>query len=145
MTNRIVELATELALPEYALLSDQERLDSLHVKDIEVVGSIQSKTIAAKLELENKWALMNDLDGAEPYYDTAFHTVLLINTFDAFDMSNADQNLVYTRMVNALVTDSVLTQPQVDEITATGYSMTSRDAVIGVPNSTIGEITAART
>ena len=144
MTNRIAELTTELALPEYSAMSDQERLDSLHVEDITVTGSIQSITIAAKLELENKWALMNDLDGSEPYYDTAFHTTLLISTFDDFDMNIADQALVYTRLIDALVSDNVLTQAQVDEITATGYSLISRDTEIGVPNSTLGEITAAR-
>ena len=144
MTNRITELTTELALPAYLAMTDQQRLDSLHVEDITVTGSIQSITIAAKLELENKWVLMNDLDGTEPYYDTAYHTVLVINTFDSFDMNNTDQALVYTRLINALVTDNVLTQAQVDEITETQYTYISRDTEIGVSNSTLWEVEQAR-
>ena len=145
MTNRITELTTELSLPAYSAMTDQQRLDSLHVEDITVTGSIQSITIAAKLELENKWALMNDLDGSEPYYDTAFHTTLLIKTFDSFDMTIDDQALVYTRLINALVTDNILTQAQVDEITATQYTYISRDTEIGVSNSTLWEVEQART
>ena len=145
MTNRVLLLTTELALPEYSGATDEERRTSLNVEDIELVGSIQSKSIAAKLELVNKWVLMNNLDGQEAYYDTAYHTVLVINTFDSFDMNDTDQALVYTRLVNALVTDSVLTQTQVDEITATGYSLISRSTEIGVSNPQLWEIEEART
>jgi len=145
MANRHTILVDELALPLYSAMTDQQRLDSLHVEDIEQQGSIQSITIAAKLELENKWALMNDLDGTENYYDDAYHAVLVINTFDSFDMSIADHVTVYTRLVNALVSNNILTQAQVDEITATGYYMISRDREIGAPNSTIGQIAEART
>jgi len=145
MANRHTILVDELALPMYSDMSDQERLDSLHVEDIEQNGSIQSVTIAAKLELENKWTMMNDLDGTEPYYSTAFHTVLTINTFDSFDMSIADQVTVYNRLVDALVVNNILTQAQVEAITATGYYMISRDTEIGAPDSKIGEIIQART
>ena len=145
MANRHTILVDELALPMYSAMTDQERLDSLHVEDIEQDGTIQSITIAAKLELENKWALMNDLDGTENYYDDAYHAVLVINTFDSFDMSIADQVTVYNRLVDALVVNNILTQEQVEEITATGYYMISRDTQIGVPDSTIGQIAEART
>ena len=145
MTNRHAILVDELALPEYSSMTDQQRLDSLQLEDIQQEGTIQSIAIAAKLELEGKWALMNDLDGNEPYYDTAFHTTLLINTFEQFDMSIDDQVVVYTNLINALVNNGILTQAQVDEITATGYYNISRDTVIGVPNSTIGEVMQART
>jgi len=143
--NRVETLRVELQLPEYTALDDSARLASLHVEDITLAGSINSLTIAAKLELENKWASMNDLEGTEPYYDTAFHTTLVINTFESFDMNDTDQNLVYTRLVNALVNNNILTQEQVDEITATGYSLISRDTEIGVSDSSLWEVEQART
>ena len=146
--NRNVALQEEFTNdPEgygYSSMNDQARHDKLVLEDIVSTGSIQSITIAAKLELENKWVSMNDLDGTEAYYDTAYHTVLTIDTFDTFDMNIPDQALVYTRLVDALVNNNILTQAQVDEITATGYSMISRDTVIGVDNVSLWEVTEAR-
>ena len=145
MSNRIALLTDELALIEYASMTDQQRLDALHVEDIQVVGSVQSIAIAAKLEIEGRWVQMNQAEPTDGYYDTAYHVVLAINTFDAFDLTDADQTTVYNNLMNALLANSILSQGDVDDITATAYTYISRDTEIGVSNSTLWEVEQART
>lgn len=148
MTNRFIALQDEFANDPngygYSGMTDQQRYDRLILEDINQAGTIKTITIAAKLELEDAWVLVNNLDGTEPYYDDAYHVVLVLNTFESFDMSIPDHVTVYLKIIALIVNNSVLTQAQADEITATGYYNISRDTEIGVSSVRIGEVEQAR-
>ena len=150
--NRHLALQDELALPGYAAMSDQERLDSLHLENIEQKTIITSERISQYLETINKWNQMNQLaviDQSEtppvPRNNTAYHMVLVLDSFPQFDMANEEAATVLENLLTALVVNGILTQEEADTILAEGTTYISRDDEIGVPDSTIGEVEQART
>jgi len=155
MSNRHIRLKDEFTNdPEgigYSGMTDQQRYDSLVLEDIAIKTAIPSESVKFHLEMINKWAQMGELSVVDqsqtppvPRNSTAFHTVLVLNTFEQFDMAVANQAQVFNNLMNALVSNSILTQQEADDILAEGDDFTSRDSVINVANVTIGEIEGAR-
>ena len=155
MSNRNVDLQTEFTTDPlgygYSGMTDQQRYDKLALEDIAILLPIESVIIKAQLEFINKWNQMNQLaviDQSQtppvPRNDTAFHSVLVIGSFDSFDMDNTQQNQILTNLMVALVSNNILTQAEADAILANGDSFESRDTQINVPNVTIGEVEDAR-
>jgi len=150
--NRHLALVEELALPEYSAMTDQQRYDSLKLEDIPVLIPITSQSIMLYFESIDKWNTMNQLSivdqsqtPPEPRNDTAYHTRLVLVTFTEFDMNNPTASQVLNDLLTDLVSQSIITQQDMDNILAMGDSFISRDTEIGVPDVAIGEVEQART
>jgi len=135
----------------YLSMNDQQRYDRLILEDIPILIPIASIATSGYLESINKWNQMNQLSVIDqsqtppvPRLDAAFHMTLVLGTFDSFDMNDPVQNTVFTNLMNAMVSNNVLTQAEADDILAFGDSLISRDTEIGVDNVKIGEIEQAR-
>jgi len=155
MSNRNVDLNNEFTDDPlgygYLGMTDQQRYDTLVLEDLAIFIPIQSEIIIAQLEYINKWSQMNQLAVIDqsktppvPRNDTAYHSVLVMNSFSSFDMEDVHQNQILTNLMAALVSNNILTQAEADAILANGDSFESRDTQINVPNVTIGEVEDAR-
>lgn len=132
-------LETELALPAYSALTDQQRYDSLMLEDIPSKRSIPTHNIQIYLEFIDKLYTIRTHAA-----DAAQHVTMVFDQFEAFDMSDSDQATVLNRILQSVVDAGIILQSDMDTIIAYGDIIISRATELGLNNLLIGEVIDAR-
>lgn len=133
-------LKTELALPEYSALTDEERFASLQVADIPAKGSISTHNIQIYFEFIDKlYTIRTHVS------DEAKHVTMVFDQFESFDMSDANQEAVLTNILQDVVTAGVITQTDMDTIIDYGDILIDRLTELGISSTNINDVARART
>lgn len=137
--NKLSILKTELALPAYSAMTDAECLTALTTADIPKKIDISARDIQKYLALQNK---LMALEASAT--DSAKAAVRYLELFDSFSMDDPEVETALTGILDALVTDSLITATDKTNILAMGSKMISRAEEIGVGNVKLGWIEQAR-
>ena len=128
-------LKTELALPAYSAMTDEERLTSLELVDIAAKGSITTHEIQIYLEFIDKlYTIRTHVS------DEAKHVTMVLDQFESFDMSDTNQETVLTTNLQAIVTATVITQAQMDVVINYGNILIDRLTELGI-SANIDDVT----
>ena len=132
-------LSEELALPAYDGLTDSQCLTALTIEDIPTKQVVTTRDIEMYLESQDKLYTIRT-----HVADAAKHVTMVLDRFESFNMLDANDEAVVTSMLSAIVTASVITQPEMDAILAKGDKLISRAEELGITNYHLGYIAKAR-
>ena len=137
-------LATELSKPEYAGLLDQAAADAINAKVETVSQLVPIWEVKQHAILNGYWPLVKagQLDA------NATKAGLCVSVIDWIDdpkLSTIDVNLPEVQgMLSGLVSFSLMTQNQVNEVIALGSKTVSWTSTVGLPEVGIGLVQNAR-
>ena len=137
-------LATELAKPEYAGLSDQQAADAINAKVETVSQLVPIWEVKQHAILNGYWPLVKagQLDANQT---KAGLCVSVIDWIDDPKLSTIDVNLPEVQgMLAGLVSFSLMTQAQANEVIAMGSKEVSWTSTVGLPEVGIGLVQNAR-
>ena len=136
--NKLSILKTELALPAYSAMTDEQCLTALTTQDIPVKQSISSHDIRQYLAVNNKFmALENSVASI------AKMTSRYMDVFPSFDMTDSSVETTVTNALTALVAEGLITTDDKTAILAMGTKMISRAEELGI-SVNLGEVNWAR-
>ena len=137
-------LRIELAKPEYTGLSDQEAADAINAKTEVVTQLVPIWQVKQHAILNGYWPLVKaaQLD-ANPA--KAGLCLSVIDWVDDPKMQTIDVNLPEVQgMLGGLVSFSLMTQTQANEVIAMGSKVVSWTSTVGLPEIGIGLVRNAR-
>jgi len=137
--NRSARLKLKLQDPAFASLTDIEALDALQTKNIVVQQPISTTMIKAYLMVVDKWRAI-----ADSVLPSAKEAVDAMSLFETFDITDPTYLTTLTRVLDALITDGLLTAPDKTAILGFGeitQSWCEQNNIFGLR---VGEITQAR-
>jgi hypothetical protein len=137
-------LSDELSKPEYAGLSDQAAADAVNAKTVVVNQLVPIWQVKEHAILNGYWPMVKagQLD-ANP--TKAGLCVSVIDWIDDPKLSTIDVNLPEVQtMLGGLVSFSLLTQSQANEVVAMGTKVVSWTSTVGLPEVGIGLVQNAR-
>jgi hypothetical protein len=137
--NRKTKLRLKLQETGFASMTDAEALVSLQDQTIAVKQPILSHSIRAYL-MPDKWRVIADSSLA-----SAKNAVDALSAFDRFDISNPVYLSKLTAVLDALITDSLITTADKTVILSLGDKLESWCEQNGMTDLRIGEVMEART
>ena len=137
--NKLSILKTELALPAYSAMTDEECLTALTAQDIPSKVSITNHDIRKYLALQNKLIPMESSSSA-----SAIAAVRYLEVFETFAMDEPEVETALTAILDGLIADSLITATNKNNILAMGSKMISRAEELGISNIGVGTIFDAR-
>lgn len=138
-------LKTEISLPAYSGMTDQEIADSLNAATISTFKKVEYSDVASYLRVVGKWLAIH-----ESALESARSFKLDMQTFNSFDLSKPRiltfptvQETVNTAL-DALITDSLIDATDKAVILSMADDTISRARELGLPVIKTGHIETAR-
>lgn len=125
--NKIAILKTELALPAYSALTDEECLTALQAENIQTKQNIESKDIQKYLALQGK---LLPLEASTA--DSAKEAVRMLDLFESFTFSEGAVETKLTAVLDALVADTLIDANDKAYILGLGEKLISRAEELGI-------------
>jgi len=97
------ELKTEIALPAYGSLSDQQIVDLLNAKTITHYRIVDYAEVASYLSIQNKYLAIS-----ESILDSGKNFMLAMHTFKTFDLNKPFVGVAVNSFLDALVVDNLI-------------------------------------
>ncbi len=142
--NRILILKNELTNdPEavgYSGMNDQQTTDSLNAKTISTAQDIITRDIQKYLSLNGLLLQIEDSTA-----NSARNAVKNMQLFSSFTMSEPAVNAALVATLDALVTDSLITNADKDNILLLGSKLISRGEQLGLGVVKVGEVMESNT
>jgi len=136
--NRQTRIRLKLQEPAFASMTDSEALAALQAKNIIVQRPIATSTIKAYL-MPDKWRTISDST-----LPSAKNAVDALTLFDTFDITDPAYLAKLTTVLDALITDSLITAADKTTVLSLGDRTESWCDQNGISDLRIGEITEAR-
>ena len=133
-------LKTEIALPDYIGMTDQEIADSLNAATVSTFKKVEYSDVASYLMLVEKY-----LPIAESTLNSAKSFMLAMNTFETFNLNKPGVETAVVNLLDALIVDSLLTTSDKAAILSLADTDNiSRAAQLGLGRVKVGAVEAAR-
>lgn len=137
-------LIEELSKPEYASLTDQEAAEAINAKTVDVAVKVPNWKIKQHAVLNGYWPVVKagqlDADTAK-----AGLCMTIIDWIEDTRISTTDFSLSQVQsMIAGLVSYTLITQAQADELNAMATETVSWTSTVGLPEVGIGLVGNAR-
>ena len=137
-------LADELRKPQYANLSDQQAADAVNAKTVTIEQPVAISALKQYAILQGIWPKIK-LGQQSSNQQQAALCMSILDWVDDPRISTINVNMLEVKaMLSSLVSFSILTQQQMDEVVAMGTKVVSWTSTVGLPEVGIGLVQNAR-
>ena len=137
-------LSDELSKPEYAGLSDQAAADAVNAKTVTVEQPVAISALKQYAILQGVWPKIK-LGQQSSNQQQAALCMSILDWVEDPRIGTINVNMTEVKaMLSALVSFSILTQQQMDEVVAMGSKTVSWTSTVGLPEVGIGLVQNAR-
>ena len=137
-------LKTEIALPTYSGMTDQEIADSLNAATVSTFKKVDYADVASYLMLVEKYLpIKKSSEGLTPK-DSAESFMLAMRTFQSFDLKKPGVETAVVNLLDALIVDALLTTSDKAAILSLADDTISRARELDLPVIKTGHIETAR-
>lgn len=137
--NKLNIIKSELALPSYNGLTDEECLTALTTENIDTDIGISSHDIRKYLALQGKLMALEASNAGSALMANRY-----LDLFPTFDMTDSNVKTALDSTLTALIADSLINANDKTAILAMGTKLISRAEELGLGNIRIGYIIEAR-
>ena len=133
------KLKTELALPAYAAMTDAEAADALNAKTITKLRKVDYSDVLGYLTYAQK--IVGIVQATTP---AAVEIKYLATELNSFDLNSPATAASVNRLLDALITDGLISVPDKQNIIGMANYKISRAEGLGYPELNIGDIQNGR-